>query len=142
MTSMPTITDADTDPATIFAATGAAESHAVMSVLNAAGSQPTINVVTAGSHELLSTSTITDNSFKAVVRGDLVLEEWVEPVRAGTLKFKAHHGGWAEGYAKANYDQEIKFAGSSTVENKDDGAAASFMASVGLALATVILATF
>ena len=74
LTAMPTITDADTDPTTIFAGTGAAESHSVMSLSNTANSQPSINVVTAGSHELLSASTITDNSFKAVVKGDLTTE--------------------------------------------------------------------
>ena len=73
----PPLTDDETDPPSFLAGNPMPpESHSVMSFPSAAGSEPSISVVVEGSHELLSATTITDDSsFKAVVKGDYTTEE-------------------------------------------------------------------
>ena len=67
-TTLPTITDDDVDPRQLF--TGTLDSHSVAS-FPSSGGQGSINQVDSGAHELLSATTMGDNSFKAVIGGYL-----------------------------------------------------------------------
>ncbi len=133
---MPVITDSDTDPTSKFV--GTLDSNAVKSFPSAEGSTPSTNQLKEGAHSLLSTTTVDNNSWTVAIGGDLTSEASAKEWREGGKTYPSAFGAWASGYAKVDYDKEIKFT--LTPTKTDSGL--SLISSAGIVAATVLASAF